>query len=180
MIDTRGIDVEVILEDERWHDLDRLAAIAVPAALAGAGVGGAREVAVLGCDDARILALNGGFRGKAVPTNVLSFPSAERDPGTAPAEVELGDVAIAFETCAREAIEQGKPFDAHVVHLLVHATLHLLGHDHDDDAQAARMEALEVAILGRLGFPDPYASDRDVPAGHGSGAAGRPDGSDGE
>lgn len=162
-----GDRVDVIVEDPRWHDLERLAALAVPAALAGAGVTGPREVAVLGCDDARIAALNEGFRGKAAATNVLAFPSVARDPDVAPGawDVELGDVAIAFDTCAREAADQGKPFDAHVVHLLVHATLHLLGHDHEDEARAARMEALEAAILGGMGFPDPYASDRDERGG---------------
>lgn len=175
-----AIEIDVIVEDDRWHDLERLAALAVPAALRDAGLTGPHEVAVLGCDDARIAALNAGFRGKDRPTNVLSFPSAGRDPDTPPGEVELGDVAIAFDTCAREAMEQGKPFDAHVVHLLVHATLHLLGHDHGDDAAAGRMEALEVAILRRLGFPDPYGSDRDDAVGDMADAAGRPAGSDAE
>lgn len=150
--------VDVVVEEAAWHDLERLAAIAVPAALRGAGVTGAREVAVLGCDDARIAVLNTEFRGKAVPTNVLSWPSAERRPDTAPAETELGDIAIAHETCAREAREQDKPFDAHVIHLLIHATLHLLGHDHGTETEALRMETLEMEILAGLGFPDPYAS----------------------
>ena len=173
-----AVEVDVVVEDARWHDLERLAAIAVPAALEAAGLGGPREVVVLGCDDARIAALNAEFRGKSAPTNVLSWPSAPRDQDEATQDEALGDVAIAFDTCAREAREQGKPFDAHVVHLLVHATLHLLGHDHEAEEEAARMEALEVAILGRLGFPDPYASVRDAPAGDGPGAAGRPSGSD--
>ncbi len=159
------VAVEVVVEDARWADLERLAGIAVPAALAGAGAVGPREVVVLGCDDARIAGLNAGFRGRDAATNVLSFPSATRDPSAPPGDVELGDVAIAYETCAREAAERGIAFDAHVIHLLVHATLHLLGHDHDAEAPAARMEAFEVAVLGRLGFRDPYASDRADPAG---------------
>ncbi len=159
------VAVEVVVEDDRWADLERLAGIAVPAALAGAGAVGPREVVVLGCDDARIAGLNAGFRGRDAATNVLSFPSAERDAGAPSGDVELGDVAIAYETCAREAAERGIAFDAHVIHLLVHATLHLLGHDHDDEAPAARMEALEVAVMARLGFRDPYVSDRADPAG---------------
>ena len=154
-------DVDVIVEDPRWGDLERLAAVAVPAALAGAGVTMRCEVAVLGCDDARIAALNADFRGKPSATNVLSWPSETRTPGQAPRDPELGDIAIAYDTCAREAEEQGKPFDSHVIHLLVHATLHLLGHDHLEDAEAERMESLEIAILGGLGFPDPYGSARE-------------------
>ena len=151
------IEVDVIAEDPRWHGLEPLAARAVAAALAASGVEGPREVAVLGCDDARIAALNADFRGKPRPTNVLSWPSAERGPGTPPPEVELGDVAIAYETCAREAEAQGKRFEDHVTHLLVHATLHLLGHDHETEAEADAMEALERDILAGLGLPDPYA-----------------------
>ncbi|SDY57874.1 probable rRNA maturation factor [Jannaschia faecimaris] len=153
-------EIDVIIEDDRWADLDRLAQIAVPAALTGAGLSGDFEVAIMGCDDARIAALNADFRGKPKPTNVLSWPSEERNPDTAPDDPELGDIAISFDTCAREAAEQGKPFDAHVIHLLAHATLHLLGHDHIRDADAERMEALEVQILAGLGFPDPYSSDK--------------------
>lgn len=174
------LTAEVVVEDDRWHDLDRLAALAIPAALRGAGLCGPHEVAVLGCDDARIAALNAAFRGRPAPTNVLSWPSADRDADVATADVELGDVAIAFDTCAAEARAQGKAFDAHVVHLLVHATLHLLGHDHEDDASAARMEALEVEILAGLGFRDPYASDKAAPAGACSGIERRPFGSDGQ
>jgi probable rRNA maturation factor len=157
-------EIDVVVEDARWSDLERLCAIAIPAALADAGVGGACEVVVMGCDDARIAALNGDFRGKAKPTNVLSWPSEERGaatpggppipPGPLP---ELGDIAIAWETCAREAEEQDKPFDAHVTHLLIHATLHLLGYDHETEEDAALMERAETRILAGLGLPDPYA-----------------------
>ena len=152
-------EVDVIVEDPRWTGLEALARRAVGAALAPLGEVEGLSVAVLGCDDARIAALNAEFRGKARPTNVLSWPSEERVPGEAPADPELGDVAIAYDTCAREAADQGKPFDAHVTHLLVHATLHLLGHDHEDEAEAGRMEAAERRILAGLGVPDPYADD---------------------
>ena len=152
---------DVIVEDARWIDLERLAQIAIPAALRGSDLTGDFEVAVMGCDDTRIAALNADFRGKPVPTNVLSWPSGDRMPGKVPDDTELGDIAIAFDTCKQEAAEQDKPFEAHVIHLLIHATLHLLGHDHQTDAEAARMEALEVKILAGLGFPDPYASGRE-------------------
>ncbi len=159
------MSVEIIVEDARWSDLERLAGVAVSAALGGAGLSDAHEVAVLGCDDARIAALNAEFRGKSVATNVLSWPSEARDPDVAPpdpasGDPALGDIAIAFETCVREAAEQGKALDAHVIHLLIHATLHLLGHDHETEDAAARMEALETEIVVGLGFPAPYASAR--------------------
>ncbi|MEM8822713.1 MAG: rRNA maturation RNase YbeY [Pseudomonadota bacterium] len=146
--------VEVVVEDARWSDLDRIASVAVPAAL---DVTCGYEVVVMGCDDARIAGLNGRFRDKPQPTNVLSWPSGPRHPDTPPSDTELGDIAIAYETCVREAAEQGKSFEAHVTHLLVHATLHLLGHDHEAEAEAKRMEATERRIVMALGFPDPYA-----------------------
>lgn len=161
------MSVDVILEDDRWSDLQRLADIAIPAALTGADVGEGWEVAVLGCDDARIAALNTDFRGKEKPTNVLSWPSDERaaeeegdrPQAPDPSDPELGDIAISYDTCAREAAAQGKDFDAHVIHLLVHATLHLLGYDHETDGDASLMEGLEVRIVTGLGLPDPYSDD---------------------
>jgi probable rRNA maturation factor len=123
---------------------------------------------LMGCDDSRIAALNADFRGKPQPTNVLSWPSEERgaaapgdapdlpEAGTAEDPEELGDLAIAYETCAREAAEQGKPMADHVTHLVIHGLLHCLGYDHVDDADAAVMEGLEVGILAKLGLSDPY------------------------
>ena len=78
--------------------------------------------------------------------------------------VELGDVAIAYDTCAREAVEAGKPLPDHALHLLVHGTLHLLGFDHERDADAELMEGLETEILGVLGVADPYAHLAEAPA----------------
>jgi len=148
--------LDIIFEDARWHTLDELAPPAISAALTHLGFAAERfEIALLACDDARIAALNADFRGKPQATNVLSWPAADLAPGDAP-PAELGDIAIAFDTCQREAAEQGKPFAAHVTHLLVHATLHLLGYDHQNDADAAQMERLEVEVLGKLGLPDPY------------------------
>ena len=124
-------------------------------------------MSVLGCDDTRIATLNATFRDKPTPTNVLSWPDADLAPDTpgdpphSPSAdpdgtVSLGDIAIAYDTCAREAADQGKPFSAHVTHLIVHGTLHLLGYDHIRDLDATRMETVEVEILGKLGLPDPY------------------------
>jgi len=111
------------------------------------------EVTVLLTDDARQRELNRRWRGKDAATNVLSFPAAaaaglERRP--------LGDIALAYETLAREAEAADRPFDAHLAHLVVHGYLHLLGYDHENDTEAELMEDLESRLLERLGFPDPY------------------------
>jgi len=160
--------IDVVFEDDRWNaaGLAPLAIRATDAALAHLGLDPAAwEIALLACDDARIAALNADFRGKPQPTNVLSWPSDERAPeapGAVPAAPdpdegpELGDIAIAFDTCVREAAESGRPFADHVTHLLVHGTLHLLGYDHVRDADAERMERIEVEILASLGLPNPY------------------------
>jgi probable rRNA maturation factor len=161
--------VDTVIEDERWEDiLPPLADRATRAVLSDLGLPHEGfAVVVMGCDDARIAALNTEFRGKATPTNVLSWPSEDRaaeEPGMVPdlpdgdAHVpeELGDIAIAWETCAREAAEQGKALETHVTHLLVHATLHLLGYDHQNDEDAALMEGTEIRVLARLGVANPY------------------------
>lgn len=160
--------MDVMIEDRRWraHHLDPLAEKAGRAALGHLGLDPAEfEISLLACNDTRIAVLNEDFRGKPQPTNVLSWPSADRGamrPGDAPAlprpgaDRELGDIAIAFETCAREADEGGKPLEDHAAHLIVHAVLHLLGYDHVRDEDATLMERCEVAILGKLGIADPY------------------------
>jgi len=109
------------------------------------------DVVVLLTDDAAVQRLNAQFRGKDAPTNVLSFPAP---PGLAD---HLGDVCLAYETCAREAAEQGKTLAAHLQHLTAHGVLHLIGHNHEVDAEAEIMEALERRILAALGVADPYA-----------------------
>lgn len=154
---------ETVIEDDRWEaaGLEALADRAAAATLAWLGMAPA-EIVVMGCDDARIAALNADFRGKPRATNVLSWPATEHRPhapGAAPdlpETEELGDIAIAYETCAAEAVAQGKPLDDHVTHLLVHAILHLVGYDHENDQDAETMEAAERSILARLQIPDPY------------------------
>jgi probable rRNA maturation factor len=163
--------VETVIEDVRWQGfgLEALAERAGRAALAGLGLPvEGFAISLMGCNDARIAVLNADFRGKSLPTNVLSWPSEERgaefvgeapelpESGSAEDPTPLGDIAIAWETCAREAAEQGKPMADHVTHLLVHGTLHLLGYDHVQDEDAALMEGLEVRILASLGVSDPY------------------------
>ncbi|QYJ06553.1 rRNA maturation RNase YbeY [Qipengyuania flava] len=111
--------------------------------------------------DEEVHALNKEWRGKDKPTNVLSFPMLEREDLLAlapegPPEM-LGDLALAYETCAREARDKGISLEDHAAHLIVHGLLHLAGHDHvDSDAQAEAMEALEIAALAKLGIADPY------------------------
>ncbi|MDG5750775.1 rRNA maturation RNase YbeY [Qipengyuania sp. XHP0211] len=111
--------------------------------------------------DKQVHDLNREWRGKDKPTNVLSFPMLERDDLLAlapdgPPEM-LGDIAIAHETCAREAAEKGVSLEHHIAHLIVHGLLHLAGHDHvDSDAQAEAMETLEIAALAKMGIADPY------------------------
>lgn len=123
------------------------------------------EASVLFTSDAEVHALNREWRGRDKPTNVLSFPMLEREellalPADGPPEL-LGDIALAHETCAREAGEKGVALTDHALHLIVHGLLHLAGHDHvDSETQAEAMEALEVKALAILGVADPYA-DRD-------------------
>ncbi|SMX44573.1 rRNA maturation RNase YbeY [Actibacterium lipolyticum] len=163
--------VETLIEDDRWSDagLPALAEQACRATLARLDLTPDQfEISLLACDDARISILNADFRGKPSATNVLSWPAddlAAEDDGGTPEHPEtgfegmpeeLGDIAIAFETCTREAQEQGKAFSAHVTHLLVHGCLHLLGYDHIREQDAALMEGLEVEILATLGLADPY------------------------
>ena len=103
--------------------------------------------------DAAVRALNARFRGQDRPTNVLAFPA----PATAAGA--LGDIALAYGVCAAEARAQGKPLADHLQHLVVHGALHLLGLDHQTEAEAAAMEARERRVLAGLGVPDPYAAE---------------------
>ncbi|WP_439957639.1 rRNA maturation RNase YbeY [Paracoccus albicereus] len=156
---------DVVIEDERWSDagLERLAETAALALQEWLRVSG--EIVVMGCDDRRIAGLNAEFRDKPKATNVLSWPSAEhspREPGAvpdAPQPGEWGDIAIAYETCVAEARAANRPLDHHVIHLLVHAGLHLVGYDHEDDRDAETMQQAERSILQRLSIPDPYEPD---------------------
>ena len=155
------IALDISVESAGWEtlpDLEELCRQAVAAALAEAGVdvaaGDGVMLSLLFTDDAAIARLNRDWRGQDKPTNVLSFPAA---PGINPLGPEpLGDIALAHETCAREAAEEGKTLAAHVAHLVIHGVLHCLGEDHEDDAQAEAMEAREIAALARLGIADPY------------------------
>ncbi|MEK0084944.1 rRNA maturation RNase YbeY [Benzoatithermus flavus] len=155
--------IEVAVEAEAWHtavtDPEGLCRRVIAAVLAEEAVPAGGEVSVLLTGDAAIRELNRTYRGKDAPTNVLSFPTGNDvapDPGLS---ALLGDIAVALETTRREAEAEGKPLSDHLAHLLVHGTLHLLGYDHEEDDEARRMEAREVAILARLGIADPYRTE---------------------
>lgn len=117
------------------------------------------ELSVVLADDDMVRALNRDWRGKDSPTNVLSFAALDDEDAPLPegAPLLLGDVILAYQTCAAEAVEQGKPLADHMAHLVVHGVLHLLGWDHEDDEEAEEMEAMEISILAALGISDPYA-----------------------
>ncbi len=129
----------------------RLMARWAVAALGARGTG--CEMALQLVSAQRMRVLNRRYRGKDKPTNVLSFPAAPA-PGVRPRP--LGDVLICPAVLRREADAQGKSEQAHWAHLVVHGTLHLLGYDHEEDRDAARMERREIAVLKRLGFANPY------------------------
>ena len=120
---------------------------------------GRSEIAVRLSGDRDVRRLNRWFRGKDKPTNVLSFPSGDEEPPRG-ATLMLGDIVIAYGTVAREAAAQGKAVRDHLLHLVVHGVLHLLGHDHQRPAQAQRMEKLETALLAGFGIAAPYSLER--------------------
>ena len=169
--------VFVTIDAPAWHavvdDPEQLCCEAIAATLRRAAPAAwlaAAEVSVLLCDDARMRALNASYRRQDRATNVLSFPALELDPARIPppmaAPALLGDIVLAAETVAAEAAAGGKRPADHLRHLVVHGCLHLLGHDHEDDAGAARMERLETLILRELDVADPYAdAARGAPAG---------------
>jgi probable rRNA maturation factor len=167
--DDPGPSLHILVEHEEWRSLEGAEAIiarAHDAAISHEKTLGGRDVSVLLSSDDAIAELNGSFRGKAKPTNVLSFPFAGPffgDGGKEP----LGDIIIAYETVMREARQENKaPLD-HLAHLTIHGLLHLAGYGHDDDRDAERMEALERTILADIGISDPYQTFEDeapVPA----------------
>jgi probable rRNA maturation factor len=151
--------IEVAVASEEW-----LAAVTEPEAICRRVVTavldreavGPSEVSVVLADDGFIAGLNRDYRGLDRPTNVLSFPSGatERAPGQR--QALLGDVVVALETVRREAVAQQRSVADHLAHLVVHGTLHLLGYDHEDEAEAEVMERREVELLAGLGVADPY------------------------
>lgn len=148
--------LDMLVESAQWNahrGLRPLLRRAVAAA-AGAVSTSAAELAIVLTDDSAVRLLNRKWRGIDAPTNVLSFPVPDG------ATALLGDIVLGYETVAREAGRDGKPFAHHVAHLAVHGFLHLCGHDHERDSDAETMEQLERDILRRLAIPDPYRSKR--------------------
>lgn len=164
--------VEALVEDDGWGPEDALlenADAAAAAALRAAGIDPATvSVSMLFAGDAAVARLNASFRGKPAPTNVLSWPAfalSPAEPGGRPplppapgaGRTPIGDVALASGVVRAEAAAQKLEVDAHVAHLVAHGVLHLLGYDHENDADAAVMEGLERVALAELGIADPYA-----------------------
>ena len=158
--------VEPLIEDPRWEaaGIADVAERAARATLAAVGRDpDLHEIGLLLCADAKMAELNGQFRGKVQATNVLSWPSFDGDmpgppgnPGEGP--LFVGDLALGYETCAREAVEAGVSLADHAAHLVVHGVLHLVGLDHADEAEAETMEDLETKILASMGVANPYTA----------------------
>jgi len=146
--------LSLIVEEKSWASEPRAIALVRRAARTALPKSARGAVTILLSDDAHLKELNGLFRGKPKPTNVLSFPADDAK--------YLGDVAIAYGVTAREARAEGKAFAAHAAHLAVHGVLHLLGYDHENERDAKIMEAHEACILVRLGIADPYARVREA------------------
>ncbi|MDF1685667.1 MAG: putative rRNA maturation factor [Parvibaculaceae bacterium] len=158
------LNVDITRQSEAW-DLSAeegvLRAVQTAFLETGKGLKGAHELSVLLADNEFIHTLNRKYRGKDKPTNVLSFPQADllvTDEAGLMGEVALGDIVLAIETVTEEAVNQQKTFEDHLTHLVVHGVLHLLGYDHEDDADAEEMEALEVEILKGMKITNPYAT----------------------
>lgn len=157
--------VDLMIEEpgwQAWAELAEAAESGARLALEETGRDPAEwQIALLACSDARIAELNAGFRGRESVTDVLSFPAFHGAPpvasGGAPgSRTPLGDVAIALETTRKDASLRGLDLKDHVIHLILHSVLHLLGYDHMSVEEAAVMEELEVRALARIGLPDPY------------------------
>lgn len=165
------MQIDLDISDPRWSvlGLEKICEKAALAVLERLDIDPEEcELSVLGCGDERIQELNADFREKDKATNVLSWPAEERSAdveGDLPeppqadifGTIELGDVAISYDTCAREAEETGKTLADHAIHLMVHGVLHLLGFDHIREGDASLMEGLETEILGKMGIKDPYS-----------------------
>jgi probable rRNA maturation factor len=161
------MSVDLVMEDARWKPLNllQIANAAFKETLSQLNLRSENFICcILACSSKKIKGLNAQFRGKNNSTNVLSFPSTPQihdvssmskfesniDP------FELGDIAIAYEVCKKEADVSNIDFEDHVYHLITHSVLHLLGYDHEEEENAAKMEKIEVQVLAKLGINNPY------------------------
>jgi probable rRNA maturation factor len=166
------VKLEIAVRSALWRKQRTAQSIVRKAVLAAAKAASTApaELAIVLSHDSAIKALNRDWRGKNAATNVLSFPAVPAGPSpkagksakktsdkSRPPTPYIGDIVIAYQTTAREAEAEGKPFSHHLAHLAVHGFLHLLGYDHENDRDAEKMESLERRILRRLAVPDPYA-----------------------
>ena len=163
--DKSNVQIEIIVRSARWRKHSTAKTLVKKAVLAAAKAvsPSPTELAIVLSNDSAIRALNRDWRGQNAPTNVLSFPVATPRPAQRGGKRKqpspyIGDIVIAYETVAREAAAESKPFGHHLAHLAVHGFLHLHGYDHENDRDAQKMERLERKILARLAIPDPYAS----------------------
>ena len=156
-----ALSIDFVVEAPVW-DAQPSAEMVIRQALgAVVGIVGDRaparsELALVLTDDTHIRQLNRQWRDRDSATNVLSFPAGAGGPAE---RAHIGDIVIAFETVAREAVEESKPFGHHLAHLAIHGFLHLLGYDHEDDDSATQMERTERLALAALGIPDPYRDE---------------------
>lgn len=171
-----SVDTDLVINHPAWENIGidlasftneviglTLTMADLPAKLPGKEL----EICVVLTDDSEIHSLNRDYRGMDKPTNVLSFANLDSDSADEELTQDgmpffLGDVIIAWETMQREALEQHKEFLAHLRHMMVHGTLHLLGYDHIADEDAAKMEGLEIKILEKMNIENPYAEDQFV------------------
>jgi len=164
---------DIMIEDNRWSDfgLQAIANKTFGIVFDALNLPSKWEISILACNDAKITELNFEYRDKALATNVLSWPTynlKSKVIGQTPNKPKLsdyeenllGDIAISFDTCEREAIESNIDFKDHTIHLLVHGCLHLLNYDHINDADALIMEKLEARILKKMGIADPYTENK--------------------
>ncbi len=152
----RNLDIAVAVPNPAWTEaLPDAERICIASAVAALGSPSRpTELSIVLSSDDEVRALNRDYRKKDSPTNVLSFPSGLAS-GVGDADM-LGDVILAFETVSMEAARDGKSLDSHLRHLVVHGVLHLLGFDHETEAEAVEMERREVEILAGFGIADPY------------------------
>jgi probable rRNA maturation factor len=151
--------IDIVVQSPLWSAQRGIKAVLRRAVLEAASAASTRdgELAILLTDDKAIRALNRHWRRNDKATNVLSFPAKEQGRKTqGPTPHHLGDIVIAYQTTAREAQAERKPFKHHLAHLAVHGFLHLVGYDHEADDEAEAMEGLEIAVLARIRVPNPY------------------------